>query len=38
MMSYPSADVYDRLGVRKLINGHGTLTRLGGSRIAPDVT
>jgi len=38
MTSHPSADVYDRLGVRKLINGHGTLTRLGGSRIAPEVT
>ena len=30
-------DVYERLGVRKLINAHGTLTRLGGSRMAPEV-
>ena len=38
MASTPNEGVYDRLGVRKLINGHGTLTRLGGSRIAPAVT
>jgi L-seryl-tRNA(Ser) seleniumtransferase len=38
MTGNPSQDVYDRLGVRKLINAHGTLTRLGGSRIAPEVT
>ncbi len=31
-------DPYDRLGVRKLINAHGTLTRLGGSHMAPEVT
>jgi L-seryl-tRNA(Ser) seleniumtransferase len=31
-------DIYERLGVRKLINAHGTLTRLGGSRMAPEVT
>jgi uncharacterized pyridoxal phosphate-dependent enzyme len=24
-------DIYDRLGVKKIINAHGTLTRLGGS-------
>jgi uncharacterized pyridoxal phosphate-dependent enzyme len=29
--------IYDRLGVRKIINGGGTLTKLGGSRMAPDV-
>jgi L-seryl-tRNA(Ser) seleniumtransferase len=31
-------DLYDRLGVRKLINAHGTLTRLGGTLLAPAVT
>lgn len=31
-------DLYDRLGVHKLLNAHGTLTRLGGSRMAPEVT
>jgi len=31
-------DIYERLGVHKLINAHGTLTRLGGSRMAPEVT
>ncbi len=30
-------DLYDRLKVRKLINAHGTLTRLGGTLIAPRV-
>lgn len=30
-------DIYDRLGVRKRINGYATLTRLGGSILAPGV-
>lgn len=38
MASIPIENIYDRLGVSKLINAHGTLTRLGGSRIAPEVT
>ena len=29
--------VYERLGVRTVINASGTLTRLGGSRMAPEV-
>jgi L-seryl-tRNA(Ser) seleniumtransferase len=29
--------VYDRLGVQPVINASGTLTRLGGSRMAPEV-
>ena len=29
--------LYDELGVRPVINAAGTLTRLGGSRMAPDV-
>lgn len=29
--------VYDELGVRPIINACGTLTRIGGSRMAPDV-
>src|SRR4051812_20823557 len=29
--------VYDRLGVRTIINGAGTLTRLGGTRMRPEV-
>src|SRR3954454_21288878 len=29
--------VYDDLGVRTVINASGTLTRLGGSRMAPEV-
>jgi L-seryl-tRNA(Ser) seleniumtransferase len=29
--------VYDELGVRTVINASGTLTRLGGSRMAPEV-
>ncbi|MCC6792263.1 MAG: aminotransferase class V-fold PLP-dependent enzyme [Thermomicrobiales bacterium] len=29
--------VYDALGVRTVINASGTLTRLGGSRMSPDV-
>jgi D-glucosaminate-6-phosphate ammonia-lyase len=29
--------VYEELGVRTVINASGTLTRLGGSRMAPDV-
>jgi uncharacterized pyridoxal phosphate-dependent enzyme len=30
-------DIYDELGVRKIINGYATLTALGGSRMAPEV-
>ena len=30
--------VYDRLGVRPIINANATLTRLGGSVLAPEVT
>jgi L-seryl-tRNA(Ser) seleniumtransferase len=30
-------DIYDELGVRKIINGNATLTMLGGSRLAPGV-
>ena len=30
-------DVYDRLGVRKVVNGAATLTRLGGSLMPPEV-
>jgi uncharacterized pyridoxal phosphate-dependent enzyme len=30
-------DVYDQLGVRKLINGYATLTRLGGSTLPSEV-
>ncbi len=30
-------DIYDSLGVRKIINGNATLTMLGGSRIPPEV-
>ena len=37
MAETPEQDIYDRLGVRKRINAHGTLTRLGGSRMAPEV-
>lgn len=33
-----ASDLYGRLGVRKLVNAHGTLTRLGGSRLAPEVS
>ncbi len=29
--------IYEELGVRRLINGNATLTRLGGSRLAPGV-
>ena len=29
--------VYESLGVRTIINASGTLTRLGGSRMAPEV-
>jgi L-seryl-tRNA(Ser) seleniumtransferase len=38
MVSESAQDVYTRLGVRPLINARGTLTRLGGSRMAPEVT
>jgi L-seryl-tRNA(Ser) seleniumtransferase len=31
------SDVYRRLGVRTVVNAAGTLTRLGGSRMAPEV-
>lgn len=30
-------DIYDRLGIRKRVNGAGLLTRLGGSLMAPEV-
>ena len=30
-------DIYDELGVRKVINGYATLTRLGGSLMPPVV-
>ena len=33
-----TADLYERLGVRKIINAHGTLTRLGGTLLAPAVS
>lgn len=32
-----ATDIYARLGVRRVINAAGTLTRLGGSRMAPEV-
>ncbi len=38
MKQKASRDVYARLGVRRLINAYGTLTRLGGNRMAPEVT
>ena len=31
-------DIYNRLGVRKLINAEGTITALGGCRMEPQVT
>jgi L-seryl-tRNA(Ser) seleniumtransferase len=31
-------DIYDRLGVHKLINAEGTVTALGGCRMEPEVT
>lgn len=31
-------DPYQQLGVRRLVNGAGTVTRLGGARMAPEVT
>jgi len=31
-------DIYDELGVRKVINGHATVTVLGGSIMLPEVT
>ena len=37
MPASPAPDLFDRLNVRKLINAHGTLTRLGGTLIAPRV-
>ena len=30
-------DIYDELGVRKIINGNATLTMLGGSLMPPEV-
>ena len=30
-------DIYDRLGIKKVINGYATLTRLGGSIMPPQV-
>jgi len=38
MADYPEQDVYERLGVRKLINAEGTVTALGGCRMEPEVT
>ena len=32
------ADAYEALGVKPIINAAGTVTRLGGSRMAPEVT
>ncbi|NLE43186.1 MAG: aminotransferase class V-fold PLP-dependent enzyme [Chloroflexi bacterium] len=32
-----TADIYERLGVRKIINAYGTLTTLGGSLMASEV-
>ena len=32
-----SMDIYDELGVRKIINGSATLTMLGGSLMPPEV-
>ena len=31
-------DIYDELGVRKVINGNATMTMLGGSLMPPEVT
>jgi L-seryl-tRNA(Ser) seleniumtransferase len=36
-VSEDTTDIYTRLGVRRLINAQGTVTALGGSRIAPEV-
>jgi uncharacterized pyridoxal phosphate-dependent enzyme len=36
MVSHP-VDLYDELGVRKIINGNATLTALGGSLMPPEV-
>ena len=36
-MSTPGCDVYDELGVRKVINGLATVTILGGSIMPPEV-
>lgn len=30
-------DIYEKLGVKKVIDGWGTVTKLGGSRMAPEV-
>ena len=30
-------DVYERIGVKKLVNAYGTVTRIGGSRMRPEV-
>ena len=30
-------DIYDKLGIKKLINAEGTLTRMGGSVMDPGV-
>ena len=38
MISNRKPDIYDRLGVRKLINAEGTVTALGGCRMEPEVT
>src|SRR3954452_8010089 len=34
----PSGGVYERFGVRRIINAAGPVTRLGGNRLAPEVT
>lgn len=36
-LSGPAAGVYERLGVRRIVNAAGPVTRLGGNRLAPDV-
>jgi L-seryl-tRNA(Ser) seleniumtransferase len=38
MADHLEEDVYERLGVRKLINAEGTVTALGGCRMEPEVT
>ena len=34
----PQNELYERLGLRPLINAYGTMTSLGGSIMAPEVT
>jgi L-seryl-tRNA(Ser) seleniumtransferase len=38
MVDYANEDIYDRLGVRKLINAEGTITARGGCRMEAEVT